>query len=72
MGFYENPKTSTKTHKSGCRLTLHHTQEVYADKGVKHAIAPEHAQSVNIPVCDNALGQEIPPIVLCKGKKLSK
>jgi hypothetical protein len=68
MGFYENPKTSTKIYESGCTLTLHHTQEVYADKGFKHVIAPEHAQSVSIPVCDNALGQAIPPMVLCKRK----
>jgi hypothetical protein len=59
-------------HESECKLTLHHTQEVYADNGVKHVTAPEHAPSVNIPVCEYALGQGIPPMVLCKGKKLSK
>jgi hypothetical protein len=65
-------KRQKKMHESGCSLTLHHTQEVYADKGVKHVIVPEHDQSVNIPVCDNPLGQGIPPMVLCKGKKLSQ
>jgi hypothetical protein len=32
-------------------------------------IASEHGQSVSIAACDNALGQAIPPMVLCKGKR---
>lgn len=57
--------------EKGCRLTIHHQQQVLARKGVKrvHLVAPEHAENVTIVACGNALGQAIPPMVLFKGKR---
>lgn len=57
--------------EKGCRLNLHHQQQVLAKKGTKrvHLIAPEHAENVTVVACGNAVGQSIPPMVLFKGKR---
>ncbi|XP_072378057.1 uncharacterized protein [Diabrotica undecimpunctata] len=56
----------------GCRLTLHHQQEVFAKKGTKrvHIVAPDHAKNVTIVSCANASGQYVPPMILFKGQRL--
>ena len=58
--------------EKGCRLTLHHQQQVLAKKGAKrvHIVAPEHAENVTIVTCGNASGQFIPPVILFKGQRL--
>lgn len=59
--------------EKGCRLTIHHQQSVLAQKGVKrvHMVAPEHAESVTVVACCNALGNSIPPMIIFKGKRLN-
>lgn len=58
--------------EKGCRLTLHHQQQVFARKGTKrvHIIAPEHAENVTIVSCGNAMGHFVPPMILFKGQRL--
>ena len=60
--------------EKGCRLTIHHQQNVLARRGAKrvHFIAPEQAQNVTIVSCCNALGHSIPPMVLFKGKRMKQ
>lgn len=56
----------------GCRLTIHHQQSVLAKKEAKsvHLQSSEHAESVNIAGCVNALSTAIPPMVIFEGKRL--
>ncbi|XP_069702683.1 uncharacterized protein [Periplaneta americana] len=72
-GFMGKPENIYNIDEKGCRLTLHHTQEVLAAKGTKrlHLIAPEHGEntSITIVACCNAVGQAIPPMILFKGKR---
>ncbi|XP_074032075.1 uncharacterized protein [Leptinotarsa decemlineata] len=58
--------------EKGCRLTIHHQQTVLAQKGAKrvHLQSSEHAESVTIAGCVNALGISIPPMIIFKGKRL--
>lgn len=58
--------------EKGCRLTIHHQQTVLAQKGAKrvHLQSSEHAESVTIAGCVNALGTSIPPMIIFKGKRL--
>ncbi|GLV34055.1 hypothetical protein CBL_05075 [Carabus blaptoides fortunei] len=58
--------------EKGCRLTLHHQQNVIAKKGAKrvHLVAPEHAENVTIVACGNAMGHVIPPMILFKGRRM--
>lgn len=58
--------------EKGCRLTIHHQQTVLAQKGAKrvHLQASEHAESVTIAGCVNALSTSIPPMIIFKGKRL--
>lgn len=60
--------------EKGCRLTLHHQQQVLAKKGSKnvHVVAPEHAENVTIVACGNAIGQVIPPMIIFKGQRLNQ
>lgn len=57
--------------EKGCRLTIHHSQDVLAQCGAKrvHLIANEHAENVTIVGCVNAIGNPIPPMILFKGKR---
>lgn len=58
--------------EKGCRLTIHHQQQVLAEKGAKrvHLVSNEHAENVTIAMCVNAVGNAIPPMILFKGKRL--
>lgn len=58
--------------EKGCRISLHHQQTVLAQKGIKrlHQIANEHAESVTVVGCVNAIGNAIPPMILFKGKRM--
>lgn len=58
--------------EKGCRISLHHQQTVLAEKGAKrvHQMSNEHAESVTVVGCVNAVGNAIPPIILFKGKRL--
>lgn len=53
-------------------MTLHHQQQVLAEKGTKrvHFVAQENAENVTIAMCVNAVGNALPPMVLFKGKRL--
>lgn len=69
---YDHPEKIYNMDEKGCRLTIHHQQNVLAKKGAKrvHLQASEHAESVTIAGCVNALGTAIPPMVIFKGKRL--
>ncbi|KAJ8892203.1 hypothetical protein PR048_004783 [Dryococelus australis] len=60
--------------EKGCHFTIHHQQTVVAQKGAKlvHLQSSEHAESVTIPGCVNALCTVIPPMVIFKGKRLKR
>ncbi|XP_026318758.1 uncharacterized protein LOC113229402 [Hyposmocoma kahamanoa] len=67
-----HPERIYNMDEKGCRLTIHHQQTVLAQKGAKrvHLQSSEHAESVTIAGCVNALGTAIPPMVIFKGKRL--
>lgn len=67
-----HPERLYNTDEKGCRLTLHHQQQVLAAKGTKrvHFIAQEHAENVTIAMCVNATGNSVPPMIIFKGKRL--
>ncbi|KAI4456846.1 mediator of rna polymerase ii transcription subunit 1 [Holotrichia oblita] len=78
LNIMNQPQRIYNIDEKGCRLTLHHQQQVLSRKGAKrvHLIAPEHSESAtvvisNLPIstCGNALGQCIPDMVLFKGKR---
>ncbi|XP_046975196.1 uncharacterized protein LOC124541384 [Vanessa cardui] len=58
--------------EKSCRISLHHQQTVLAQKGIKrlHQIANEHAESVTVVGCVNAVGNAIPPMILFRGKRM--
>lgn len=68
----DHPERIYNMDEKGCRLTIHHQQGVLAKKGAKrvHLQASEHAESVTIAGCVNALGTAIPPMVIFKGQRL--
>lgn len=67
-----HPERLYNTDEKGCRLTLHHQQQILAAKGSKrvHFVAQEHAENVTIAMCVNATGNSVPPMVIFKGKRL--
>lgn len=67
-----HPERLYNMDEKGCRLTIHHQQTVLAKKGAKrvHLQSSEHAESVTIAGCVNALGSAIPPMIIFKGKRL--
>ena len=69
--FFDKPQCIFNMDEKGCRLTLHHQQQVMARKGTKrvHLIAPEHAENVTLVVYASAVGSVIPPMVIFKGKR---
>ncbi|KAG5863824.1 hypothetical protein JTB14_001317 [Gonioctena quinquepunctata] len=54
-----------------CRLTIHHQQSVLAQRDTKrvHLVAPEHAESVTVVGCCNAIGNTIPPMNIYRSKR---
>ena len=68
---FDKPHLIYNIDEKGCRLTLHHQQQVMAQKGAKrvHLVAPEHAENVTLVVCANAAGCAVPPMVIFKGKR---
>lgn len=68
----DHPERIYNMDEKGCRLTIHHQQSVLAKRGAKrvHLQSSEHAESVTIAGCVNALGTAIPPMVIFKGKRL--
>lgn len=72
LDIHANPQNLFNMDEKGCRLTIHHQQQVIAQKGSKrvHLVAPEHAENVTIAGCCNALGNAIPPMIIFKGKRL--
>ncbi len=70
----DQPQHIYNMDEKGCRLTIHHQQNVLARKGAKrmHFIAPEHTENVTIVSCCNALDYSIPPMVLFKGKMMKQ
>ncbi len=71
MNIFDKPHLIYNLDEKGCQLTLHHQQQVYAQKGAKrvHVVAPEHAQNVTVVGCISATGSVIPPFILFKGKR---
>ncbi|KAK9737293.1 hypothetical protein QE152_g10838 [Popillia japonica] len=67
-----HPEKIYNMDEKGCRLTIRHQQTVLAKKGAKrvHLQSSEHAESVTIAGCVNALGSAIPPMIIFKGKRL--
>lgn len=67
-----NPQNLFNMEEKGWGLTIHHQQSILAQKGTKrvHLVAPEHAESVIVIGCCNAIGNYIPPMVIFKGKRL--
>lgn len=72
LGIEHNPENIYNIDEKNCRISLHHQQEVLTAKGRKrvHQIANEHAESVTVVGCGNAIGSAIPPMILFKGKRL--
>jgi hypothetical protein len=72
LGSKDKPERIFNMDEKGCRLTIHHQQQVLAEKGAKrlHLIAPEHAQNVTVVGCVNAIGNSIPAMIIFKGKRL--
>lgn len=72
LNIHGNPQNLFNMDEKGCRLTVHHQQQVIAQRGAKrvHLVAPEHAENVTIAGCCNALGNAIPPMIIFKGKRL--
>ena len=68
---FDKPHCIFNMDEKGCRLTLHHQQQVMAQRGAKrvHLVAPEHAENVSLVVCANATGSAIPLMVIFKGKR---
>ncbi|XP_063633730.1 uncharacterized protein LOC134804559 [Cydia splendana] len=68
----DHPERIYNMDEKGCRLTIHHQQAVLAKKGAKrvHLVSSEHAESVTVAGCVNALGTAIPPMIIFKGKRL--
>ena len=68
---FDKPHCIFNMDEKGCRLTLHHQQQVMAQRGAKrvHLVAPEHAENVSLVVCANATGSAIPLTVIFKGKR---
>ena len=68
---FDKPHFIFNMDEKGCRLTLHHKQQVMAQRGAKrvHLVAPEHAENVSLVVCASAAGSLIPPMVIFKGKR---
>ncbi|XP_076824884.1 uncharacterized protein LOC143470554 [Clavelina lepadiformis] len=69
---FNKPQDIFNMDEKGCRLTLHHQQQVMAKKGAKrvHMVAAEHAENATLVVCANAAGNVIPPMVIFKGKRM--
>ena len=69
--FFKQPSKIFNVGEKRCRLTLHHQQNVLAEKGSKrvHMVASEHAENVTIVACVNAVGWSIPPMIIFKGKR---
>ena len=67
---FDKPHLIYNMDEKGCRLTLHHQQQVMAQKGAKrvYLVAPEHAENVTLVVCANAVGCAVPPMVIFKAK----
>lgn len=67
---WQTPHRIYNLDEKGCRLTIHHQQDVITKKGTKrvHLIANEHAENVTVVGCVSAAGQVIPPMILFKGK----
>ena len=72
MDIHQNPQNLFNMDEKGCRLTIHHQQQVIGQKGTKriHMVAHEHAENVTIAGCCNALGNTIPPMIIFKGKRI--
>ncbi|KAJ8964249.1 hypothetical protein NQ314_005025 [Rhamnusium bicolor] len=72
LNFMNSPERIYNVDEKGCRLSLHHQQNVLARKGAKrvHLVAPEHGENVIIVSCSNAGGNSIPPTILFKGRRL--
>ncbi|CAG9574746.1 unnamed protein product [Danaus chrysippus] len=72
LDLHGHPERIYNMDEKGCRLTIHHQQSVLAKKGAKriHLLSSEHAGSVTIAGCVNALGTAIPPMIIFKGKRL--
>ncbi|KAF9420025.1 hypothetical protein HW555_003619 [Spodoptera exigua] len=72
LNLRDHPERIYNMDEKGCRLTIHHQQNVLAKKGAKrvHLQSSEHAESVTIAGCVNALGTAIPPMVIFKGQRL--
>lgn len=72
LDLINHPERVYNMDEKGCRLTIHHQQTILAKKGAKrvHFQSSEHAESVTIAGCVNALGTAIPPMIIFKGKRL--
>ncbi|KAJ2951388.1 hypothetical protein O0L34_g13531 [Tuta absoluta] len=72
LGIEHKPENIYNIDEKNCRISLHHQKEVLRAKGKKrvHQIANEHAESVTVVGCGNAVGSAIPPMILFKGKRL--
>ncbi|KAI4466296.1 homeobox-like domain superfamily [Holotrichia oblita] len=68
LNIMNQPQRIYNMDEKGCRLTLHHQQQVLSRKGAKrvHLIAPEHSESATVVTCGNALGQCGPESIRCR------
>ncbi|KAI4466292.1 hypothetical protein MML48_3g00008862 [Holotrichia oblita] len=59
LNIMNQPQRIYNMDEKGCRLTLHHQQQVLSRKGAKrvHPIAPEHSESATVVTRGNALGK---------------
>lgn len=74
LDLMDKPEKIFNIDEKGCRLSLHHQQNVLAQKGTKrvHLVAPEHGQNVTIVACGSASGVAIPPCILFKGCRMKQ
>ncbi|GAB1605179.1 hypothetical protein Ahia01_000799700 [Argonauta hians] len=70
LDLFDKPDRIFNLDEKGCRLSLHHQQQVIAKKGSKrvHLVAPEHGENVTVVACVSAVGGAVPPMIIFKGK----
>jgi hypothetical protein len=65
---YRKPKYIYSVDKKGCRLTIHHQQNVYIKCSSRKVqlVVPKHGENITIVGCAHTLNQVISPVFLFK------
>lgn len=72
LNILQKPQRIYSMDEKGCRLSLHKSPAVLAQKGAKrvHITANEQGESVTVVACGIATGTTIPPMFIFKGKRM--